>query len=79
MQKRYLYKPINQLHKGGKTSYTEEVPIYTNQSITQRRWDSVYRRGTYVYISVNQLHKGGMTVYTEEVHIYTNQSITQRR
>ena len=24
--------------------YIEEVPIYTNLSITQRRYDSVYRR-----------------------------------
>jgi len=38
--------------------YTEEVYIYTNQSITQRRKDSVYRRGTYIYKSFN---------YTEEV------------
>jgi len=26
-QKRYLYIPINQLNRGGKTVYTEEVPI----------------------------------------------------
>ena len=37
IQKRYLYIPIDQLHRGGKTMYTEEVPIYTNHSITQRR------------------------------------------
>jgi hypothetical protein len=36
-QKRYLYIPISQSHRGGKTMHTEEVPIYTNQSITQRR------------------------------------------
>ena len=47
IQIRYLYIPIFQLHRGGKTVYTEEVPIYTNQSITQRRKDSAYRRGTY--------------------------------
>jgi hypothetical protein len=38
MQKRYLYIPINQLHRGSKTTYTEDVPIYTNQSITQKRY-----------------------------------------
>jgi len=38
--------------------YTEQVPIYINQSITQRRSDSVYRRGTYIYQAIN---------YTEEV------------
>jgi hypothetical protein len=37
IQKRYLYIPSFQLHRGGKTVYTEEIPIYTNQSITQRR------------------------------------------
>jgi hypothetical protein len=38
--------------------YTEDVPIYTDQSITQRREDNVYRRGTYIYQSFS---------YTEEV------------
>jgi hypothetical protein len=37
IQKRYLYIAIIQLHRGGKRVYTEEAPIYTNQSITQRR------------------------------------------
>ena len=37
IQKRSIYIPINQLHRGGKTVYTEEVPIYNNHSITQRR------------------------------------------
>ena len=32
---------------------TEEVPIYTNQSITQRKYDSAYRRDTYIYQSIN--------------------------
>ena len=41
--------------------HTEEVPTYTNQSITQRRYDKVYRRGTYIYQSVH---------YTEEVRQY---------
>jgi len=31
MQKRYLYIPINQLNRGGKTVNTEEVPLNTNQ------------------------------------------------
>jgi hypothetical protein len=37
IQNMYLYVPIIQLHRGGKTVHTEEVPIYTNQSNTQRR------------------------------------------
>jgi hypothetical protein len=32
IQKRYLYIPIYQLHRGGKKVYTEEVPIYTTLS-----------------------------------------------
>jgi hypothetical protein len=31
------------------TVYTEEVPIYTNQSITQRMVSSVYLRVTYIF------------------------------
>jgi hypothetical protein len=30
---RYLYIPINQLHRGGETVHTEEVPMYIYQSI----------------------------------------------
>ena len=63
MQKRCLYIPINQLHRGGKASYTEEVSIYTNQSITQMKYDSSYIRGTSIYQSFN--YRGGRTVYTE--------------
>jgi len=37
IQKRYLYIPIYQLQRGGKTVYAEEEPIYTNHSIIQRR------------------------------------------
>ena len=37
IQKMHLYIPIYQLHRGGKTVYTEEVPTYSNQSIKQRR------------------------------------------
>jgi len=37
IQKRYLYIPIYKLHRGGKTMHTEEVSIYTSQSITQRK------------------------------------------
>ena len=32
-----IYISVDQLHKGGKTVYAEEVPIYSNESITQRR------------------------------------------
>ena len=35
IQKMYLYIPISQLHRRGKKKYTEEVLIYTNQSITR--------------------------------------------
>jgi hypothetical protein len=38
--------------------YAEEVPIYTIQTITQMRLESVCKRGTYIYQSIN---------YTEEV------------
>ena len=63
IQKRYLYIPINQLHRGGKTVYTEEVSIYTNQSITQMKYNSAYIRGTSIYQSIK--YRGGRTVYTE--------------
>ena len=53
MLKRYLYILINQLHRRGKTVYTEEVSIYTNQSITQMKYDSACIRGTSIYQSIN--------------------------
>ena len=70
MQKRYLYISIDQLHRESRTGYTEEVPIYTNQSITQRRYASVHRRGTYICQSIK--YTGGTYIYqsinyTEEV------------
>ena len=37
IQKRHLYISIDQLHKRGRTMHAEEVPIYTNPSITQMR------------------------------------------
>ena len=37
IQKRYLYIPIYQLHRGGETEYKEYVSLYANHSITQRR------------------------------------------
>jgi hypothetical protein len=60
--------------------YAEEVPIYTNQTTTERRLESVYRRGT-SHIPIHQLHIEVKTVYTEEVPIYTyiSRLITQRR
>ena len=75
MQKRYLYIPINPLHRGGKTSYTEELPIYTKQSITQRRWDSVYRRGTYIYIyqSINYTKEVRQCIQKRYIYIPINQ------
>ena len=60
IQNRYLYIPIYQLYRGGRTMYAEEVYINTSQSITQRKKDSVYRRGTYIYQYIN---------YTEEVRL----------
>ena len=33
----HIYISISQLHRGGKTMYAEEVLLYTNHSITQRR------------------------------------------
>jgi hypothetical protein len=61
IQKRYLYIPINQLHRGSKILYTEEVPIYTNHSITQEVRQCIQKR--YLYIPINQLHRGGKTMY----------------
>ena len=57
--------------------YTEEVSIYSSQSITQEARECIQKRC--LYIPINQLHRGGKRVYTEEVAIYTKQSITQRR
>jgi hypothetical protein len=68
--------------------YTEDVPIYTDQSITQRREDNVYRRGTYIYQSFNyteeesNVYRRGTYIYqsinyTEEViHIYQSINYT---
>jgi len=69
MQKKYLYIPINQLRRGGKTVYTEEVSIYTNQSITQRKYDSVYRRGTYIYQSINYAEEVGQCIQKRYLYI----------
>ena len=81
MQKRYLYIPINQLHRGDETVYTEEVPIYIYiyQSINYTKEVSKCIQKRYIYIPINQLHRGGKIMYTKEVPIYTNQSITNRR
>jgi len=35
IQKRYLYIPISQLHRGGEKVYTEEVPVYIYISVDQ--------------------------------------------
>jgi hypothetical protein len=61
---RYVYAIIpgpvfGQDQKGAgipvKAVHTEEVPIYTNQSITQMKEESVYRRGTYILYSLPYL------------------------
>ena len=56
--------------------YIEEVPIYTNLSITQRRYDSVYRRGTYIYQSINYTEEGKQCIQKSYLYIY--QSINYR-
>ena len=68
-----LYIPINQLHRGGKTTYTEEISICTNHSITQRRYDSAYRRGTYIYQSVNYTEEVGQCIQNRYLYIPINQ------
>ena len=79
----YLYIPINQLHRGGKRVYTEEVPIYIYKYIYQSfNYTEEVRQciqNRYLYILINQLHRGGKKMYTEKVPIYANKSITQRR
>jgi hypothetical protein len=54
--------------------YIEEVPIYTNLSITQRRYDSVYRRGTYIYQSINYTEEGKQCIQKRSIYIPINQS-----
>ena len=49
IQKRYLYIQINQLHRGGKTMYTEEVPIYIPINQLHRGGKTVYREEVPIY------------------------------
>jgi len=73
IQNRYLYISITQLHRGGKTVYTEEVPIYTNQSITQRRKDSACKRGIYIYQSINYTEDVRQCIQKRYIYIPINQ------
>ena len=79
VQKRYLYIPISQLHRGGDTVYTEEVPVYIYQSINYTKEVIQCLQKRYLYIPMNELHRGSEASYTEAVPIYTNRSITQKR
>jgi hypothetical protein len=65
--------------------YAEEVPIYTIQTITQMRLESVCKRGTYIYQSINYteevrqcIQKRYLYIYIY-IYIYINRSVTQRR
>ena len=49
MHKRYLYIPINQLHRGGMTVYTEEVPIYILINQLHRGGKTVYTKEVPIY------------------------------
>ena len=49
--------------------YTEEVPLYTNQLIIQRRKDSVFRRGTYIFQSVNYTEGVGQCIQIRYLYI----------
>ena len=59
--------------------YTEDVPLYTDQSITQRRKDNVYRRDSYIYQSFNYTEEERQCIQKMYLYIYTNHPITQRR
>ena len=59
IQKRYLYIPIIQLHRGGKTVHREEVHIYIYQSISYTNEVRQCMQKGYLYIQINQLHRGG--------------------
>ena len=73
IQNRYLYIPINQLHRVGRTVHTKEVSIYTIQSITQRRQDSIYRRCAYIYQSFNYTEEIRQCIEKRYLHIPINQ------
>ena len=77
----YLYIPINQLHRGGKRVYTEELAIYIYiyQSMNYTKEVTQCMQKRYLYIPINQLHRGGNIMYTEDVPIYAIQSIVLRR
>ena len=53
--------------------YTEEVPIYTNYSFTQRKEISVFRRGTYLYQSINYTEEVGQCIQKRYLYIPTYQ------
>ena len=75
----YLYIPINQLHRGGKRVYREELPIYIYQSMNYTKEVTQCMQKRYLYIPINQLHRGGNIMYAEDVPIYAIQSIVLRR
>ena len=64
MQKRYLYIPVNQLHRGGERVYTGEIPLYIYQSINCTKEVRQCKQKRYIYIPINQLHRGVKTVYS---------------
>jgi hypothetical protein len=57
--------------------YAEEVPIYTNQSITQRRKDSVCKRGIYIYQSINYTEDVRQCIQKRYLYIYQSINYTE--
>jgi hypothetical protein len=53
--------------------YTEEVSIYTNQSIRQRRQHNAYRRGTYIYQSINYIEEVRQCIQKRYLYILISQ------
>jgi hypothetical protein len=49
MQKRYLYIPINQLHRVGKIVYTEDVPIYISVDQLHKGGKTMYAEEVPIY------------------------------
>jgi hypothetical protein len=53
--------------------HKEDVSLYTNQSITQRRYDSVYKRGTYIYQSIHYTEEVRQCIQKRHLYIPINQ------
>jgi hypothetical protein len=56
-QKRYLYIPINQLHRGGMKVYTEELHIYIPINQLHRGSKTVYREEVPIYTNDSNIQR----------------------